>query len=229
MNNLFDINHILKNTKNIDKLPVILKNNPKKGNSLYTNRDIKNGEILAYYKMKVYKDLTPIYDISTPIEIIRKKCNELTIDTERKNNETFYQYKKRLIYDIDDKQPILISLHNTKIEKPIRDMYHFTIYKKNGDPYKNLVGDLYEGSLPNPKNNIPYWAYFSNEPSPSQIYNSDIDIQLKENYKDRNTIKEGDIVVYALVANKNIQKGKEVLWCYGNDYHRKYKISKKCL
>jgi hypothetical protein len=162
--------------------------------------DIKNGEILAYYKMKVYKDLTPNYNISTPMEIIRKKCNELSIDTERKNNETFYQYKKRLIYDIDDKQPILISLHNKKIEKPFRDMYHFTVYKKNGDSYKNLVGDLYDGSLPTPKNNIPYWAYFSNEPSPTKTYNSDIDVQLKENYKDRNTIKEGDTVVYALVS-----------------------------
>ena len=99
-------------------------------------------------------------------------------------------------------------------------MYHFTVYNKHGYEYQNLTGDLYSGSLPKPKNNIPYWGYFSNEPSCKQSYNADVDVS-----NDRLTVKEGDTLTYAIVANKNIKKGEEVLWCYGNGYRRTYPTS----
>jgi hypothetical protein len=224
---LFDIDHILKNTSHKDKLPVILKKDKVKGNSLFANRDLEAGETLAYYKMKVYKSLDSSVDISTPMKTLKKECEKLKIDITNKS-PTFYQHKKSLIKEIEKKSPML-SLHGKKIIPPFYDMYHFTIYKKNGDEYKNFVGDLYKGSLPPPKNNVPYWAYFSNEPSGKQVYNCEIDIQLDENYKKQNrtTLKEGDTVVYSLLSTKPIKKGEEIVWCYGSSYNRNYEINKK--
>ena len=225
---LFDIDHILKNTPCKEKLPVILKKHPIKGNSLFANRDLDKGEVLAYYKMKIYSENNNIPDMSSPMKLIKKECNKLNIDTEKKKSLSFYKYKKNLTDEIEKKSPNL-SLHGKKLKSPYDDMYHFTIYKKNGDYYKKFIGDLYKGSLPPPKNNIPYWAYFSNEPSPEQKYNSEIDVQPNENFtkKERTILKEGDIVIYALVSNKVIKEGDEILWCYGSSYNRNYKINKK--
>ena len=217
---LFDIDSILKNTLNKHRLPVILKKHPIKGNSLFANRNLDEGEVLAYYKMRIYKSIYPKVDGSSPMKVIKKECDRLHIDKSLS--------KKKLLDEIVKKSPNL-SLNGKKLRSPYGDMYHFTIYKKNGDSYRNFVGDLYKGSLPLPKNDIPYWAYFSNEPSPGQKFNCEIDFQENENFtkKDRKTLKEGDTVTYALVSTKPIKKGEEILWCYGNSYNRNYKINKK--
>jgi hypothetical protein len=87
------------------------------------------------------------------------------------------------------------------------------------------MGDIDKESAPLPKNNIPYWAYFSNEPSGKQKENAYIDISLKDNYKDRNRLKHGDFITYKLKASKNIKAGEEVVWCYGSAYARDYETS----
>lgn len=118
----------------------------------------------------------------------------------------------------------LMTVHNTKTYKsPTKDTYTFTIYNKNGNAMRNLIGDISLASLPPPCGDIPYWAYFSNEPSGSQEANCHIDINTKYNFQGRSVLKVGDICVYKLVANRLIKKGEEIVWCYGDDYARNYK------
>jgi hypothetical protein len=102
------------------------------------------------------------------------------------------------------------------------NMYTITIYNKNGRARNTLIGDVFKGSLEPPKHNIPFWAYFSNEPSKGQEENSRIDINLKSNYRNRDTVKPNDTMVYKLVAIKNIKVGEEITWCYGEEYIRNY-------
>ena len=110
-------------------------------------------------------------------------------------------------------------------KSPTKCMYCFTIYTKNDKISNTLMGDLDKDSAPQPKNNIPYWAYFSNEPSGKQKENAEIDIALKENYRNRKRLKPGDFFTYKLKATRNIKAGEEVVWCYGEAYDRNYKTS----
>lgn len=51
---LLDINQILSKTPNKDKLKIILKHDNIKGSGLFATKNIKKGELIAYYKMKVF-------------------------------------------------------------------------------------------------------------------------------------------------------------------------------
>jgi hypothetical protein len=106
-----------------------------------------------------------------------------------------------------------------------RDMYVMSVYTKTDKFNPRVIGDIYEGSLVPPKYNIPFWAYFSNEPSGDQTENCTIHSNLKNNYRKRNTIKPGDTMIYKLVATRNIKAGEEIVWCYGGHYGRKYKAN----
>lgn len=107
-------------------------------------------------------------------------------------------------------------------------VYIFELYKKNGDTYKRLIGDIYEGSFPEPIEGVPFWAPFVNEPNKNEKSNSRIDIDLKGNYQKQNRthLSLGDTVIYKLVATKTIKPGSEILWYYGSDYSRNYAVSK---
>ena len=218
---LFNHVEILKNTPNLDKLSIILKKGDK-GVSIFAKKDIAKGDTIAYYKMKIYKNIGKTFTVKNSLEDIenafkRSVKERLPVQL---SNETLQHYKKRLINKINDNDHYILYLHGKRIVPHKNDMYHFTVYNKHGYEYQNLTGDLYSGSLPKPKNNIPYWGYFSNEPSCKQSYNADVDVS-----NDRLTVKEGDTLTYAIVANKNIKKGEEVLWCYGNGYRRTYPTS----
>jgi hypothetical protein len=102
------------------------------------------------------------------------------------------------------------------------NMYAIAVYGKNGKEKDNLIGDIFKGSLEPPKHNIPFWAYFSNEPSKGQEENAEIDTNLKINYKNRNRVKPNDTMVYKLISTKNIKPGEEITWCYGGEYKRNY-------
>jgi hypothetical protein len=102
------------------------------------------------------------------------------------------------------------------------NMYNITVYSKNGRARDSLIGDIFKGSMAPPKYNIPFWAYFSNEPSKGQKENSRIDTNLKINYKNREKVKPNDTMVYKLIATKNIKAGEEITWCYGEEYERNY-------
>ena len=97
-----------------------------------------------------------------------------------------------------------------------------SIYTKKDRFNPRLIGDVYEGSLQPPKNNITFWAYFSNEPSGKQEENAMLDINLKGNYKNRSRVKAGDTMIYRLIATRNIKPGEEICWCYGGAYGRDY-------
>ena len=105
--------------------------------------------------------------------------------------------------------------------------YTFTVVTKNGNSSRKFIGDLDETSLPPPCNGIPYWAFYSNEPSGKQEENSYIDYNEAENYKHRATLKAGDYIVYKLLAYTDIKAGQEITWCYGASYEpsRNYKPS----
>ena len=150
------------------KLAITLKKDPVKGVGVYAREKISKGDVIAYYKMKVF----------------------------------------------------LSRDHETD------GVYIFEVYKKNGDAYKRLLGDIYEGSFPEPIDGIPFWAPFVNEPNKGQRSNSDIDIDLKGNYQNRTYLSPGDTLVYKLVATKTIKPGSEILWYYGPDYLRNYSVSK---
>lgn len=108
------------------------------------------------------------------------------------------------------------------------NMYTFGILNKDGTINDYLIGDLYEESLDEPKYNIPFWAYLSNEPSLRQQPNAYIENNVEDFFKGRDEIKEGDIVIYKLRASCDIKIGEEICWCYGKEYTRNYKISRTC-
>lgn len=110
--------------------------------------------------------------------------------------------------------------------KSVNDnMYAITVYGKNGKERSTLIGDIYNGSLEPPKHNIPFWAYFSNEPSKGQEENARIDKNLKVNYRNRDKVKPNDTMIYKLISTKNIKSGEEITWCYGGEYDRNYEAS----
>ena len=157
--------------KNRKDLKVKLKKTKEKGLGLFANKDIKKGEILAYYKIKIFRTNT--------------------------------------------------------YESPTDSVYIFEVYRKNEEPYKRLIGDIYEDSFPDPVDNIPFWGPLVNEPSQNQRVNAEIDINTKENYKDKTFSSPEETMIYKLVATKKIRKGDEILWYYGKDYPRNYKVGKK--
>jgi len=171
MEKILDYKNILKSTPNKKELKVTLKSSKRKGVGLYAVKDINKGEIIAYYKIKVFR-------------------------------------KKDYI-------------------SPTDYVYCFEVYRKNGKEYKRLIGDIDEDSFPQPLNGVPFWGPFSNEPSMGERSNSEIEIELDTNYKDRNYSVPGDHMIYSLIAKRKIRKGDEILWYYGDGYDRDYKASKR--
>lgn len=51
---LLDINKIIARTPNVDKLKIILKHDKIKGTGIYATKNIKENELIAYYKMKIF-------------------------------------------------------------------------------------------------------------------------------------------------------------------------------
>ncbi len=181
----FNIDTLLNNSKDVrDNYKTTLKQD-EKGIGLYATKPILKNEVIALYKLKVFK-------------------------------KSDYKY-------------------------PYGGIYIFTVYRKNGEAYKTLIGDLYSGSFPksisksnNSKStskskkdiNIPYWAPFVNEPSNVKDINSDIDVDFKTTYQNKSFLKSGNILTYKLVATRNIEPGEEITWYYGDDYERDYTVNK---
>jgi hypothetical protein len=230
LDHLFNHREILQNTPELDKLSVTLKKGDK-GVSIFATKDIAKGDLIAYYKMKVYSNTKKGVKVLTTKDSLEELEKALKKNGQRiskcLSGEKLQHYKKRLVDEINKFEDHVLYLKGKRVNHPKKDMYHFTIYNKHGYEYQTLTGDLYSGSLPKPKNNIPYWGYFSNEPSCKQTHNADVDILSYENYtlKNRVNIKEGETVTYGIVAVKNIKKGEEVMWCYGGEYGRNYPTS----
>lgn len=159
-----------KNASPIKPSTTALANIPGKGRGLVAKEYIRKGDVIAYYRAKVYDRRT--------------------------------------------------------YESPTDGIYLFTVYKKNEDEYKNLVADIFNTSVLPPKDGITYLALYSNEPAPGQKSNADIDLNFKGNYNDmgRSKLKPGDIIVYKLIAMRDIEPGEEIVWYYGADYPRTYEL-----
>ena len=129
-----DRDFLIKNTKNYSKLPTRL-DKTTKGTSLIANQDIKKGDLLAYYKMKVYnsKDYKGIND------------NMYTFNVYNKDNKHF----RNLIADIYEdtiEQPINgITFWGHLANEPSVDQKPNSkiITKSN----KNLEGDIKGGDI----------------------------------------------------------------------------------
>lgn len=107
-------------------------------------------------------------------------------------------------------------------KSPTNMAYSIAIMTRSDKPSKTFLGDITLESLPPPCKGIPYWGYFSNEPTDPQEKNCYIDTNLKENYRGRSKLKEGDTFIYKLRAERDIKAGEEITWCYGDDYERTY-------
>nr|QBK87582.1 MAG: SET domain protein [Marseillevirus LCMAC201] len=172
--------------------------------------------------MKIPKYLEHLFDINY-IKRNTPNYNNLPVALRKSKMKGVGLYAAKNI-----KKGTIISLYRLtafradKYKSPIGTAYAFTIYTKRGNESSVLIGDLSVDSLPPPCGNIPFWAYFANEPSGKQTQNAYMNENLKYNYRNRNVIRAGDTVVYKLIANKNIKKGTEIIWCYGEDYIRNY-------
>jgi hypothetical protein len=165
---LLDADFIMSHTPHPERLRVALRKDPVKGTSLFANKNIKRGSVIAYYKIRLYNA-------------------------------------------------------NSKWTGPFGDMYRFTVYTKGDRVNHKLIGNLGLDSVEDPRGDIPFWAYFSNEPSGNnQTSNAEIDVNPEGNYLHRRSVKEGDYMIYKLIATRNIQEGEEIVWCYGANYERSY-------
>jgi len=107
-------------------------------------------------------------------------------------------------------------------KSPTNFAYSLEIMTRNDNPSSAFLGDITVESLPPPCRGIPFWGYFSNEPSGDQEPNCYIDPNIKATYKNRKILREGDSVIYKLRARWDIKKGEEITWCYGENYDRTY-------
>ena len=163
---------------------------------------------------KLLKDVKNKKDLKITLKKTEEKGVGVFATQTIKKGETVAFYKIKIYREKD-------------YESPTDSVYTFEVPRKNGEIYKRLIGDIYEGSFPLPEENIPFWGPFINEPSGNQRINTYIDFDLVRNYKDRTYSQPGDTIIYRFIATKMIRKGEEVLWYYGDKYPRNYKVKNK--
>jgi len=114
---------------------------------------------------------------------------------------------------------------------PTNYVYAFSVYGVSGKQSEHLIGDIDIHSIPDPKNNIPFWGMLVNEPSEDQDINAEVDTNIDENYKNKNIkrVKAGTYLVYKIIATRDINIGEEITIYYGDSYERNYKLNPKIL
>jgi len=120
---------------------------------------------------------------------------------------------------------IKVISERSKVKRVKDGIYTFNIYSKDDEKIKKYYGDICMESLDTPRRGIPFFGYFANEPSNGQVCNTRVDINLKENYSDRDEVRPGDFMVYRLIALRDISMDDEICWYYGDHYDRDYDIS----
>lgn len=135
------------------------------------------------------------------------------------------------IYAVESiKEEEIIALYQVKVfrekkyKSPTSNSYVVGVYGPSGYESKVWIADIVPESLQSPvlnedgKHYIPYWGYFANEPSGDQKENSYMEMNLDEIYKNRKRLREGDLILYKLIANQDIEPGEEIVWYYGKEY-----------
>ena len=161
-------------------------------------------------------------------ENIKKKMS-ITL---KKNKKGIGLYSTKLIKkgSVITLYPLIIhkDTSKNKYKSLTKCIYCFTLYSNNGEEINNLIGDV-DNSIFKPtkigNKILPYWGHFANEPDKNSKANSKININTRENYKNRKVLKVGDKLTYKLIATKNIKPNTEITWCYGNSYNRDYETS----
>ena len=174
----------------------------------------RDDEFKHLFNIDYIKRNTPnLPRLKTTLKKIRNKGIGIFANRNIKQNEVVVYY--------------LLKAYNLKrFPNLFNNVYTVELYTKRGNNIKSLVGDLCNESLIEPDSNgVAYWGYFSNEPSTVQESNTFLDTNLNENYLNRSRIKEGDYVLYRLIASRDIKKGEEITWCYGSLYSRNYETS----
>jgi len=97
------------------------------------------------------------------------------------------------------------------------------VYDKDDKIVRKYKGDIDETCMPKPSRKIPYWGIFANEPSPGEISNVELDTNNAANNKKK--MKAGKHFTYKLRATREIKRGDELLWNYGDSYPREYDIA----
>jgi hypothetical protein len=120
---------------------------------------------------------------------------------------------------------IKVMSERSKVKRVKDGIYTFNIYSKDDEKLKKYYGDICMESLEKPRRGIPFFGYFANEPSNGQVCNTTVDINLKENYSDRDEVRTGDFMIYRLIALRDISIDDEICWYYGDHYDRDYDIS----
>ena len=161
------------------------------------------------------------------MNLIQKQASTPNLKIELKKHQVkgYGLFAKKLI-----KKGEVIAFYKVTVyyaaryKSPTNNIYTFNVYKLDGNENKRYIGDIDNNSFPKPINNISFLAPFANEPSEkeNEVINSEMDYNLDENYKNRKIVKVGDTLIYNLIALKNIKKGEEVLWYYGDEYVRDY-------
>jgi hypothetical protein len=120
---------------------------------------------------------------------------------------------------------VKVISERSKVKRVKDGIYTFNIYSKDDEKLKKYYGDICMESLEKPRRGIPFFGYFANEPSNEQVCNTTVDINLKENYSDRDEVRTGDFMIYRLIALRDIAMDDEICWYYGDHYDREYDIS----
>jgi hypothetical protein len=108
-------------------------------------------------------------------------------------------------------------------ESPTDFDYAMKVYDKKDNIIRKYKGDIDETCMPAPKRNIPYWGIFANEPSPGEESNVELDSNNAAN--NRTKMRVGKHFTYKLVATREIKRGQEIMWNYGDSYPREYDIA----
>jgi hypothetical protein len=174
-----------------------------------TKRKPKNWKIKRVFDADYAKKMAKDWDLKVTLKKNFKGVSLFARKPIKKGNVIAY-YK------------FLVHKYTDGFNGKLNGAYVMSIYRKDDRFNHHVIGDIYEGSLRPPKYNIPFWAYFSNEPSGNQPENCYLDINLAQNYRNRSKVKPGDTMIYKLVASKNIKPGQEICWCYGGNYGRDY-------
>lgn len=103
--------------------------------------------------------------------------------------------------------------------------YSCNLRDSNDDEVHDMVGYMVE-DVPPPVNGVPYTARYANDAVRLGQVNSYLDSNISEVFPTRGVRKRkrqlsvGDVIDYALRADRTIQPGEKILWDYGPHYHR---------
>jgi hypothetical protein len=144
---LLDIDYIKENTPNLEKMKTTLKKMKNKRVGLFANKNIKKGETISYYLVKVYKSSTKILGDTYSVTLYNKNgllINNLTgnlcpesLQVPAKNGITYWAYFSNEP-SMNEKQNCYLDFSNS--------------FKESKDKLKLVEGDFVRYKLIASKN-----------------------------------------------------------------------------